>query len=146
MDENLSENKNIQEKNEEQNPDENPKDTENNQGNIPDIDELREKLEQAQQMLIREKNRQVFARASQKAGIRQDRIEAAMKLSGVDSITDSIDDATARELAEKILANYPEFSDERSPLETDQGLPGTSRTRAKMSGDPLEILRILRKG
>jgi len=146
MDENRVDNENSEGNNENRNRDENPKDTENNRDDNTDIEQLRKEVEQAQQMLIREKNRRVFERASEQAGIRSNRIQAAMKLAAIDSISEPLDDRKAQEFAEKILANYPEFSQTRSPIETDQGLPGTSRARAKMSGNPLEILRILRKG
>ena len=111
-----------------------------------DYEELLERLERAEQLLLSERNRRLFERAAERAGIRPDRVEAAAKLAGVETITDPIDDEMARKLAEKILAEYPEFSQRRNPLTTDQGVPSGSRGRAAATGDALEMLRILRRG
>jgi len=108
-----------------------------------ELAELKERLAQAQRLLIQERNRRVFQRASEAAGIRDDRLEAAWKLAELDAAGEPIDEDAAAEIARKILAGYPEFSKTRAPLATDEGVP--SKGRAKASGDALELLRMLRK-
>ncbi len=110
-----------------------------------DYQELVERVERAEQLLIQERNRRVFERAAEKSGIRSDRLDAAAKLAGIDAADETLDDNTALKIAQKILAEYPEFSQKRSPLTTDQGVPSDRKSRAVASGDALALLRAMRR-
>lgn len=107
------------------------------------IDEIYEKLLNAEMLLIQERNRRIFERALENVGVRSDRLDAAWKLAETDMSRDSLDEKTAKELAQKILANYPEFAEKRKLLSTDQAAP--SKGRAASSGDALEMLREMRR-
>ena len=110
------------------------------------VDELLRRLEEAQRLLISERNRRAFERAAAKAGIRSDRVDAAAKLAQIDSIAEELDQDRAFELARRIAAEYPEFVEGASPLSTDQGAPSGAKSRAKAAGDALEMLKLLRRG
>ena len=110
-----------------------------------EITELRNRLERAELLIIKEHNRLIFERAAKKAGIRLDRIDAACKLSGIESSVEEINEESAFKIAGKIVANYPEFSNKRMPLTTDQNVLVDSRkSRAAASGDALMLLKALR--
>ncbi len=110
-----------------------------------DYIELVERVERAEQLLILERNRRIFERAAEKAGIRSDRLDAAAKLAGIEAADETLDDSAAAKIAGKIIAEYPEFSQKRNPLTTDQGVPGDRKGRAAASGDALELLRAMRR-
>jgi len=110
------------------------------------LTELEKRLDRAEQLLIQERNRRVFERALSHAGFRTDRIEAAYKLAGLDSSNELIDEKRASEIAERILADFPEFGAKAKLLSTDQSAPGGVKSRAAASGDALSLLKAMRRG
>ena len=108
-------------------------------------EELLLRLEQAEKVLIQERNFRAFEKALEKAGIRRDRFEAAWKLAGLEVYAQPVDDKTASELAENILANYPEFGQISKPLSTDQSALTERTSRFLAASDALELLRSMRK-
>ncbi|RKZ28410.1 hypothetical protein DRQ26_01160 [bacterium] len=110
-----------------------------------DLDEIRRSLEEARLLLVRERNIRIFERAAEKAGIRRDRIDAAVKLTGIDVSDETMEETQAEKIAREIAAQYPEFTQNKNPVDVDNGAPGVRLSRAAASGDALEMLKMLLK-
>ena len=112
---------------------------------VDDFEDIQQRLETVERLLVQERNRRVFERAAEKSGVRYDRIDAAMKLAGIDEIEKTLEDEDAEKIVKRIVSEYPEFAKKQNPLDVDNGAPGVRLSRAAASGDALEMLKMLRK-
>ncbi|MCD6417558.1 hypothetical protein J7M00_02090 [bacterium] len=112
---------------------------------VDDFEDIQQRLETVERLLVQERNRRVFERAAEKSGVRYDRIDAAMKLAGIDEIEKTLKDEDAEKIVKRIVSEYPEFAKKQNPLDVDNGAPGVRLSRVAASGDALEMLKMLRK-
>jgi len=112
---------------------------------VDDFEDIQQRLETVERLLVQERNRRVFERAAEKSGVRYDRIDAAMKLAGIDEIEKTLKDEDAEKIVKRIVSEYPEFAKKQNPLDVDNGAPGVRLSRAAASGDALEMLKMLLK-